>query len=149
MEYSNISLKKAITKLLKEEFPHCTILKDKSGSNQKAPTFFVRYLSVGQKSAGMDLCSQSFIVEVRYRPDNKLPENELSTHLDLIGGQLQDLLDFVRDEDFSARAESADYETSDGSLIMLLRYTIRKRIVTEQDPYMEDIEEKQEVKGNG
>ncbi len=146
MEYNNITLKKAITKLLKKEFPHCTILKDKSGSNQKTPTYFVRYLSVGQKSAGMDLYSQSFIVEVRYRPDNKLPENELSTHLDLIGGQLQDLLDFVCDEDFSARAESTDYETSDGSLILLLRYTIRKRIVTEQDPYMEGLEERQEVK---
>ena len=145
-EYNNTTLKACITKTLKQEYPGHTVLKDKLGNTLKLPAFFVRYLSPSQTGSGMDFYTQTFIVEVRYRPDDKLPENELSTHLDLIGGQVADLLGFVQNGDFSARAEQIDYDITDGILIVIARYRIKKRVTQVQDPYMENMEEKQEVK---
>lgn len=145
-EYNNTTLKACITKTLKTEFPDCTVLKDRPGNTLKLPAFFIRYLSPSQILSGMDFYTQSFLVEVRYRPNDKLPENELSTHLDLIGGQVVDLLSFVQKEDFSARAEQIDYDITDGVLVVIARYRIKKRVTPKQDPYMKTLEEKQEVK---
>ena len=52
------------------------------------PAFFVKYIDVVQESAGMDFYRQDYLVEVRYRPGNTIPDHELETHLELIGGQV-------------------------------------------------------------
>lgn len=145
-EYNILSLKTCITKTLKKEYPNYTVRIDKPGNTLKLPAFFVRYISPGQVASGMDFFTQSFLVEVRYRPDDKLPENELNTHLDMTGGRVADLLGFVQDGDFSARAEQIDYEVTNGVLLVLARYRIRKRVMQKRDPYMENMEGKQEVK---
>lgn len=142
----NTTLKACITKALKKEFPSCKIYKDKQSSNVKLPAFFVRYLKVSQVKIGFDFYEQIYIVETRYWPEENLAKNELSTHLDLIGGQVADLLQVVRGDNFSARAGDIDCETSDGVLIVLASYKVKKRIVPAQDPYMETLKENEEVK---
>lgn len=137
----NTTLKACITKALKKEFPNSKIYKDKQGPNVKLPAFFVRYLKVSQIRAGFDFYRQSYLVEIRYRPEEELAKNELSTHLDLIGGQVADLLRVVRGDNFSARAENMDCETSDGVLVVLASYDIKKRIVPAQAPYMQTLKE--------
>lgn len=140
----NTTLKACITKTLKTEFNNCKIYKDKQ-EKPTLPAFFVRYLNVSQVSAGMDFYSQEYMAEIRYRPGDTISKNELNTHLELIGGQVVDLLYCVSGEDFFSRAENIDYEISDGVLIVLAKYPVRKRIVAGQDPFMQELEENEEV----
>lgn len=141
----NTTLKACITKTLKNEYPNFEVYKDKQGSEVVLPAFFVRHIDVGQESAGRDFYIQCYLVEIRYRPEEDLPENELNTHLDLTGGKIADLLSTIRDGEFSARAEKIDYQIIDGILVVVATYNIRKRIVAEQNPLMAILEERQEV----
>lgn len=143
----NTTLKACITKTLKREYPSYKVHKDKQVGEPKLPAFFVRYIDVGQQPAGMDFYSQVYMVEIRHRQEDSFPVNELSTYLDLTGGQVVDLLSTVSDGDFFARAENIDYNISDGILCVVATYRIRKRIVAAQDPIMNVLEENtQEVK---
>lgn len=144
----NTTLKACITKTLKEEFKDCKIYKDKQ-EKPTLPAFFVRHIEVSQVSAGMDFYSQEYLTEIRYRPGDTVPKNELNTHLELIGGQVVDLLYCVSGEDFFSRAENIDYEISDGVLIVTGKYPVKKRIVPEQDPFMSELKENEEVKQYG
>lgn len=142
----NTTLKACITKTLKREYPSCSIYKDKQGSEADLPAFFVRYIDVGQHSVGMDFYNQTYIVEVRHRQEDSYPENELSTYLDLTGGQVVDLLANISDGDFFARADNIDYQITDGVLCVVATYRIKKMIVPKQSPFMKVLNEKQEVK---
>ena len=141
----NTSLKAAITKSLKKEFPNCTIYKDKQ-ERPKLPAFFVRYIDVSQTGAGMDFYNQEYVAEVIYRPGESIKKNELSTHLDLIGGQVVDLLSLVSDEKVSSRSTKTDYEVVDGVLVVVANYHLRTRIIKETAPYMQTMIENEEVK---
>lgn len=141
----NTTLKACITKTLGKEFTNCKIYRDKQ-EKPTLPAFFVRYIDVSQTSAGMDFYQQEYLTEIRYRPGDTVSANELNTHLDLIGGQVVDLLYCVSDADFCARAETIDYEISDGVLIVTAKYPVKKRIVPKQDPYMQELIENEEVK---
>lgn len=144
----NTTLKACITRTLKNEFENCKIYKEKQ-EKPTLPAFFVRYVDVSQVSAGMDFYYQDYLAEIRYRPGNTIPDNELRTHLELIGGQVVDLLFCISGDDFYARAENIDYEISDEVLIITGRYKVKKRIVPKQDPYMQNLEENEEVKNHG
>ncbi|NCU30382.1 hypothetical protein EOM57_01105 [Candidatus Saccharibacteria bacterium] len=143
---NNTTLKACVTKALKREYPDYKVYKDKQGSEVILPAFFVRYIDVGQRSAGMDFYSQSYMVEIRHRQEDDFPENELETYLDLTGGQVVDLLSTVSDGEFFARAENIDYRISDGVLCVVATYRIRKMITQEQDPYMKILQNNEEVK---
>lgn len=145
---NNTSLKACITRALKNEYENCKIYVKKQ-EKPTLPAFFVRYIDVAQESAGMDFYSQDYLVEVRYRPGNTIPDHELETHLELIGGQVVDLLFCISSDEIIARAENLDYEISDGVLIITGKYTVKKRIVPKQDPYMQHLEENEEVRKYG
>lgn len=145
---NNTTLKACITRTLKDEFSECKVYKDKQ-EKPTLPAFFVRYIDVAQESAGMDFYSQDYLVEVRYRPGNTIPDHELENHLELIGEQVADLLFCISNDEISARAENIGYEISDGVLVITGKYPVRKRIVAERDPYMQNLEENEEVKNHG
>lgn len=145
----NTTLKKCITRTLKEEFPNCKVYKDKQETKVKLPAFFVRYINVSQQDRGMGFFEQNYIVEIRHRPDPSIPANELNTYLELTGGQVVDILNVVKDNqsDFSVRALSLESNIEDGVLIVVGNYQIlRKRITEAQEPFMQTLKEEQKVR---
>lgn len=142
----NTTLRSCITKTLQIAYPTHSIYENKQQSTITLPAFFIRYMEVKQEPIGQDSYVQKYKVEIQYQPEESLPEDELSMHLDLLGGQIVDLLFTIRDDDFFARALTIDYQVSDGVLTAVASYHIRKRIITNQDPLMANLIERQEVK---
>lgn len=143
----NLSLRTMIVRLLKKEFPDVPIYRDKQ-SKAKLPAFFIRNINVTQAYSGMNIFQQEYLVEIRYRPAESLSNNELSTHLELIGGQIQNTIHIIPalNKEPGTVASEVSCEVSDGVLVVLASYPMRKLVQEDMGAMMATLDERQGIK---
>ena len=144
-EMTNDTLRVCITKKLKNHYPKMEIRSDLAGNIRTLPAFFVRTVNVTQEEAGFDFYHQKYLMEVRYHPDEMMNENGKQSILNVISGELMDILQNIRTEVFSTHAQNIESEVSDGVLVVTATYTVRKLIQKEIPENMQVLEERTEV----
>lgn len=144
-EMTNDTLRVCITKKLKTHYSDIEIRSDLAGNIRTLPAFFVRTVEVRQEHACFGFFQQKYLMEVRYHPDPNMNENGKQAKLNIISGELMDILQNIHTESFSASASNVESEVSDDVLVVTATYSIRKMIYQEQDASMQSLKERTEV----
>lgn len=144
-EMTNDTLRVCITKKLKTYYPNLEIRSDLAGNIRRLPALFVRTVNVTQEEVGFNFFHQKYLMEVRYHLDPMMNDNGKQSTLNIISGELMDILHNIQTDSFSTHAQSVESEVSDDVLVVTATYTVRKLIQKEKPDNMQVLEERTEV----
>lgn len=114
-----------ITKTLKQNFPECSIYKDKKIQGLKKPCFFVFKLNSEQVKYNKDIFKQSLLVNIRYINDQG------RTEFEDVDFKVQEILSCIDQDNFKLAPQNIKSEIIDDALQIFISYNIR--ILKEQE----------------
>ncbi|GAA0104318.1 hypothetical protein UT300013_09400 [Paraclostridium sordellii] len=115
----------SITKTLKQNFPECSIYKDKKIQGLKKPCFFVFKLNSEQVKYNKDIFKQSLLVNIRYINDQG------RTEFEDVDFKVQEILSCIDQDNFKLVPKNIKSEIIDDALQIFISYSIR--ILKEQE----------------
>ncbi|MFR3566432.1 hypothetical protein GKD14_02110 [Paeniclostridium sordellii] len=114
-----------ITKTLKQNFPECSIYKDKKIQGLKKPCFFVFKLNSEQVKYNKDIFKQSLLINIRYINDQG------RTEFEDVDFKVQEILSCIDQDNFKLAPKNIKSEIIDDALQIFISYNIR--ILKEQE----------------
>ncbi|MFQ8599978.1 MAG: DUF6838 family protein [Oscillospiraceae bacterium] len=137
---SGDTVKSAVCRKLKAEFPAYEVYKDKPVQNAVKPYFFVEQVSLSQRKVRRDTWERIVLLDIRYHTG----ENTRSV-LDQMGGELCELLSALKIESGIYRGSGQRTEIVDGVLHAFAAYTIHGHL-GETTPYLSGLSYSEGVK---
>ncbi len=113
------TVKSAVCRKLKAEYPAHEVYKDKPVQNAAKPYFFVEQVSLSQRKIRRDTWERTVLLDIRYHTE----ENTRSA-LDQMGSALCELLSVLEIESGIYRGSGQRTEIVDGVLHVFAAYTI-------------------------
>ncbi|WP_338630575.1 phage tail terminator family protein [Clostridium baratii] len=130
----------AITRTLKDNFPNCTIYKDKKMQGLKKPCFFVFKLNSEQEKYNKYIFNRDLLINIRYMNEGNRSE------LEEVEFNLQMILNYIEKYDIKLVPRSIKSEIIDDVLQVFVSYSIRVMEIKEIEETMNSIESKGVIK---
>ena len=137
---------KGISGIITREFPAMEIYANEIEQGFKEPCFFIKMLKLDEKQMVGERYFRRYFFDVRYYPD----KHKKSQSIWGVADRLQDILEMIKTpEGHLLRGTDRNAEVEDNVLHYFISYNMFVIKTKNREEYMENLQQKQGVKGSG
>lgn len=137
---------KGINRIIKSEFPSMEIYANEIQQGFKEPCFFIKMLKLDEKQIIGERYFRRYFFDIRYHPD----KHKKSQNIWGVAEKLQDLLEMITTpEGHLIRGTERNAAVEDDVLHYFISYNMFVIKPKNKEEYMENLQQKQGVKGSG